>query len=316
MLLILIISSTARKSLPAVFAAALSLYKSIIFQNKLIGTIFLCILNIAAMWIYLLTNSIITALLFIIIPLKIIYKEIKSILEHNNISLLKNYFSVFWEIEKSFLKYSITYYLMLFKLPTEIKKIVNYGSKDFIKGIMNGNLNTFFLLIILSCLVSAIISVFIIDEKIFASIESDIMAINRKSKYNKLSKLQIQRIIIGTMYFKNIKVKSDILRIIAGFNKFKFEDFSILLKWSVKLHSYLNIKNLDKEIFLSFLGKLLHCCDDSDIYVNCIKQIRKGPKNKTIELMKNINKFWERECLTYICYNKKQECLDLILKEI
>lgn len=312
----IVTSSKTRKSLPAVFSSAYGLYKSIIFQNKFIGIVFLCILITVSSNIYLLTNSVITALLFLVIPFKIIYKEVKSIVEDNNMSLLKSYFSVFWEFEKSFLEYCITYYLVLFKLPSEIKKIINYGFKDFIKGIFKGDLNIIFVLIILSCLVSGIISIFIIDVKRFASIELDILAVNRKSKYTKLSKFQIQRIIIGTKYFRNVKIKSDILKIIAGFNKFEFKDFSKLLKSSVKLYSYLNIKNSERKIFLLFLDKLLHCCDESDIYLKSVKQIRKGSKDKTNELMKNIDDFWEQKCLSYICYNKKQECLDLILKEI
>lgn len=163
--------------------------------------------------------------------------------------------------EKSSLGYSITYYLLLLKLPTELKKILEYGCQAFIDEILARDLNTILSLLLLSVFVSLFIALFITDTKWFAIIELDIIAINRKSKYKKLNKAQIQRIIINTKYFYKVKMKAEILRVIAGHNKYDFTEFNRLLKSSIQLYSFLKVKEDNKKQFLNYIDKLLHCCD-------------------------------------------------------
>lgn len=316
MLIVIIFSSESRKLVPSVFSTAFDLYRTIIFKNKYFGIVFLIAIIAATISVFILTESIITAVLFLVMPFKIIYTEIDRVVKDKSTDLFKSSLSIFWKLEKGFLSYSITYYLVLLKLPTELKNIINFGFKEFIGEITDGELNVFLILILYSLALSTIIIAFIIDMKRFTIIESDILAITSKSKYNRLSKLQVEKIIVGTKYFKNVKVKSEILKIIAYFNKYEYKDFHKLLKSSVNLYYYLGINSLNKKQFYRFLEILLHCCDDYNTYVKSINEIMRSYKIDIIDLMENIENFWEQKCSSYICYNKKRECMDLILSEI
>jgi hypothetical protein len=309
-------SKTRRKLLIDIPIITFNLYKTAIFQNKIIGTVFLFISIASTITVYFLTQSITTTALFLVMPFKTILKELKTIAEDKNKSIAKIFMKIFWDFEKSFLGYSITYYLVLLKLPTELKKIIIYGYDNFKEGVMNGDLDIIILLALLSVVVSLLISIFITEIKRFAIIEQDILLINRKSKYKGLSKAQIHRVVVGTSYFKNVKVKVEILRVIAGFNKYDFKDFRKLLKSSMQLYSFLRVKASDRKQFLNFLDKFLHCRDKYDTCKDAVKQIKKGSRQKAINLMNSIDEFWDKECMQYICYNKKQECLTALLKAV
>lgn len=292
------------------------LFKTAIFQNKIIGTVFLLLLIAFTGTLYFLTQSITTTALFLITPFKTILKELKTIVEDKNKSIAKIFIMIFWDFEKSFLGYSITYYLVLLKLPTELKKIIVYGYDNFKQGVMNGDLDVVILLALLSLVVSLLISMFITDIKRFAIIEQDILMINRKSKYREYTKAQINRVVVGTKYFMNVKVKVEVLRVIAGLNKYDFKDLRKLLKLSMQLYTFLKMKSENKKQFFNFLDKFLHCCDK---YITCkdaAKRIRKGSRQKAINLMNSIDEFWDKECMQYICYNKKNESLEAILKAV
>lgn len=314
-LLIIIVSrSKARRILLTDIPIAIfNLYKTSIFKNKIEGTVFLLILVVSTITVYFFTQSIITTVLFIIMPFKIIFKELKTIVEDKNKSIVKIFMKIFWDFEKSFLGYSITYYLVMLKLPAELKTIILYGYDNFKEGIINGDLNIILLLVFLSMLVSLLISIFIIEIKHFAIIEQDILIINRKSRYNGLSKVEIYRVIIWTRYFKNVKIKADVLRVIAGFNKYDYKDLRKLLNLSMQLYSFLRVKSSDRKQFLNFLDKFLYCCDKYNICKDAIKQIKKGSRRKAIDLMNSIDEYWEKECMQYICCNKKQESLMALL---
>jgi len=316
-LIIAISKSKARRTLlydiPII---TFNLYKTAIFQNKIIGMVFLLILIASNIIVYFLTQSFTTTALFLIMPFRTILKELKTIAEDKNKSIAKIFKKIFWDFEKGFLGYSITYYLVLLKLPTELKKIIVYGYDNFKEGAMNGDLDIIILLVLLSVVISLLISVFITDIKRFAIIEQDILMINRKSKYKGISKAQIHRVVVGTSYFKNVKIKVEVLRVIAGFNKYDFKDFSKLLKLSMQLYSFLRVKASDRKQFLNFLDKFMHCCDEYDVCQDAVKKIKKGSRLKAINLMNSIDEFWDKECMQYICYNKKQECLMALLKAV
>jgi len=316
-LIIIVSKSKARKTLFIDFPIiTFDLYKTAIFQNKVKGTVFLLILIASTITVFFLTQSITTTALFLIMPFKTILKELKTIAEDKNKSIAKMFMKTFWDFEKSFLGYSITYYLVLLKLPTELKKLIVYGYDDFKEGVINGGLDIILLLALLSVVVSILISMFITEIKRFAIIEQDILMINRKSKYKGLSKAQIYRVVVGTNYFMNIKIKVEVLRVITGFNKYDFKDFRKLLKSSMRLYSFLRVKESDRKQFLNFLDKFLHCCDEYDTCKDVVKQIKKGSRQKAINLMNSIDEFWDKECMQYICYNKKQECLAAMLKAV
>lgn len=315
-LILILIKSDTRKSLVSVVSECFNLFKIIIFQSNYIGTVFVIILLISGGVVLLLTESIVTSLLFFAMPFKNMYKEIENANKDNETPISKIFARIFWEFEKSFLGYSITYYLLLLELPTELKKAILYGYQSFVDRVINGDLDVIIILFLLSLCISFLIAIFITDAKRFAIIEQDIWAINRKSKYNRLSKAQIQGIIIETKYFKNVKIKAEILKVIAGFNKYDHKDFKKLLKSSMQIYSFLRVKASDRKQFLNFLDKILHCCDKHDMYAKVVKQIRRGSRQKVIQLMNTIDEFWHRECMQYICYNKKQECLELMLKAV
>ena len=313
-LIIVISKSRARRTLLIdIPNITFNLYKTAIFQNKIIGTVFLLILISSTIIVYFLTQSITTTALFLIMPFKTILKELKTITDK---SIAKVFTKIFWDFEKSFLGYSITYYLVLLKLPTELKQIILYGYDNFKEEVMNGDLDIIILLALLSVVVSLLISMFITEIKRFTMIEQDIIMINRKSKYRGLSKTQIYRVVVGTSYFKNVKIKVEVLRVIAGFNKYDFKDFKRLLKSSMRLYSFLRVKESDRMQFLNFLNKFLHCCDQYDTCKDAVKQIKKGSRQKAINLMNSIDEFWDKECMQYICYNKKLECLTALLKAV
>jgi len=138
----------------------------------------------------------------------------------------------------------------------------------------------------------------------------------KRQRYNGLSKVQIYRVVVGTSYFRNIKIKVEILRVIAGFNKYDYKDLRKLLKLSIQLYSFLRVKSSDRKQFLNFLDKFLHCCDKYHTCEDAVKQIKKGSRQKAIELMNSIDEYWEKECMQYICYNKKQESLMVLLKAV
>lgn len=306
-------SKTRRILLIDIPSITSKLYITAIFQNKIMGTVFLLILITSTITVYFLTQSITTTALFLIMPFKNILKELKTITDK---PIAKIFIKIFWDIEKSFIGYSIIYYLVLLKLPTELKKIIVYGYDNFRIGVINGDLDIIILLVLLSVVVSLLISMFIADIKRFAIIEKDILMINKKSKYRELSKEQIYRIIVGTSYLKNVKIKVEVLRVIAGLNKYDFKDFRKLLKSCMQLYSFLKVKTSDRKQFLNFLDKFLHCCDKYDTCKDSIKQIKKGSRQKAINLMNSIDEFWDKECMQYICYNKKQECLYALLKAV
>lgn len=309
-------SKTRKTLLKDIPTITFDLYKTAIFQNKVIGIVFVLILVASTITVYFLTRSITTTILFLIMPFKSILKELKTISEDKNKSIAKIFIKIFWDFEKSFLGYSITYYLVLLKLPTELKKIIVYGYDNFKKGVMNGDLNIVILLALLSLVISILISMLITEIKRFAIIEQDILMINRKSKYNSMSKAQIFRVVVKTSYFKNIKIKVEVLRVIAGFNKYDFNDFRKLLKSSMQLYSFLKVKSSDRKQFLNFLDKFLHCCDKYNTCKDAVKKIKKGSRKRAIYLMNSIDEFWDKECIQYICYNKKQECLFALLKAV
>lgn len=317
-LLIIAVSRSKARSilLTDIPKTTFNLYKTSIFQNKIKGTVFLLVLVASTITIYFLTQSITTTALFLIMPFKTILKELKTIAEDKNKSIAKIFMKIFWNFEKSFLGYSITYYLVLLKLPTELKKIILYGYDNFKEGVMNGDLYIIVLLAYLSVLVSLLISMFITEIKRFAIIEQDILMINRKSRYKGLSKAQIYRTVVGTSYLKNVKIKVEVLRVIAGFNKYDYKDLRKLLKSSMQLYSFLRVKSSDRKQFLNFLDKFLHCCDKYDTCKNVVTQIKQGSRQKAIKLMNSIDEYWEKECMQYICYNKKQECLMALLKAV
>ena len=186
-LFIVMSKSRARRTLLIdVPIVTFNLYKTAIFQNKIMGTIFLLILTVSTISVYFLTKSVTTTALSLLIPFKTILNELKTIAEDKEKSIAKIFMKTFWNFEKGYLGYSITYYLLLLKLPTELKKIVVYGYENFKEGVMHGDLDIIILLLLLSVIISLLISIFITEIKRFAIIEQDILMINRKSKYKEL----------------------------------------------------------------------------------------------------------------------------------
>ncbi|NFF88062.1 hypothetical protein FC774_09305 [Clostridium botulinum] len=310
-IILIILNSDARRSLVSVFSAAFNLFRTIILNNQYIGAVFFIILLGSGIMVCLFTKSIVTAILFLVMPFKVMYKEIDNAKKDNEPPIIIAFLKMFWKFYKSFLGYSITYYLLILKLPTEFKKIIIYGYQTFINRLLNGEWNVIIILMLLSLSISLLISIFITDAKRFSIIEQDIIAINRKSKYNKLSKAQIERVIVETKYFEKVRIKAEVLKVIANLNKYEPNDLKKFLKSSMLIYSFLKVKESNKKQFLNFLDKLLYCCDEYNIYREVVNIIKSSSRDDVIRLMNNIDKLWSN-----ICCKEKQVCLEFILKEI